>query len=103
MSQCLPTPFLFLTSVNTLWSHSCEHNRFFHKLHLCPSTYSSLGYTSRWALFNNPFLMSPASIRPTIDISEQGDSYIVEVYIRKVVWVHYTKSNIGWQCTGAAQ
>ena len=42
-------------------------------------------------------------IRPIIDVSEQGDSYIVKAYTREMGWVHYTKSDIGWQFTGAGQ
>lgn len=41
--------------------------QFSHELHLCPSTYGSLGYASRRAFFDTPFLTSPAIIRPAID------------------------------------
>lgn len=44
-----------------------------------PSTYGSLGYPSRrGAFFDDPFFTAPTSIRPAIDVSEQGDSYVVE-------------------------
>ncbi|KAI0720476.1 HSP20-like chaperone [Cerioporus squamosus] len=43
-----------------------------------PSTYGSLGYPSTRAFFDDPFFTSPTSIRPAIDVSEQGDTYVVE-------------------------
>ena len=44
-----------------------------------PSTYGSLGYPSRrGAFFDDPFFTAPTSIRPAIDVSEQGDNYVVE-------------------------
>ena len=42
------------------------------------STYGSMGYPSMRSLFDDPFFASSTSVRPAIDVSEQGDSYIVE-------------------------
>lgn len=30
------------------------------------------------ALFDDPFLPSPAAIRPAVDVTEEGDKYILE-------------------------
>ncbi|RDX53300.1 HSP20-like chaperone [Lentinus brumalis] len=43
-----------------------------------PSTFGSLGYPSTRAFLDDPFFTSPASIRPAVDVSEQGDKYVVE-------------------------
>lgn len=42
-----------------------------------PSTFGSLGYPSR-SLFDDPFFANPGSLRPAVDISQQGDNYVVE-------------------------
>ncbi|KAI0770328.1 HSP20-like chaperone [Fomes fomentarius] len=42
-----------------------------------PSTFGSLGYPSR-SLFDDPFFANPGSLRPAVDVSQQGDNYIVE-------------------------
>lgn len=42
-----------------------------------PSTFGRLGYPSR-SLFDDPFFANPGSLRPAVDISQQGDNYVVE-------------------------
>ncbi|EIW59489.1 HSP20-like chaperone [Trametes versicolor FP-101664 SS1] len=42
-----------------------------------PPAYMS-GFPGPRALFDDPFFHSPASLRPAVDVSEQGNNYIVE-------------------------
>lgn len=42
-----------------------------------PPAYMS-GFSGPRALFEDPFFNSPAALRPAVDVSEQGNNYIVE-------------------------
>ena len=42
-----------------------------------PSNFG-MSYPATRSLFDDPFFTSPASIRPAIDVTEQGDNFVVE-------------------------
>lgn len=37
-----------------------------------------MGFPTARSLFDDPFFTNPQSLRPPVDVSEQGDNYIVE-------------------------